>query len=827
MDIYKKNLYMELIVAAFFAITAFFFGPLEILLSQSGEFWFSVADVLPIIITSTLSVFGALMVAMLVASVIGKKALNIVIALISGIGLCLYLQGNWTFVNYGNMDGTPIDWNAYKTWGRIDTFIWILVILVLLLAIVLSEKTHIIFRYLFLGIIGIEVVTLGTLAINSIGTDGKAQFTLYGEGDFCLSKDNKNILVVVADGFDAVDLLPVFQEEPDLKEFFDGFTFYEDVCGTSLYSEESGITLLTGNQFEVGPSFKDNVKKAYQETNLYDLLKNNNYATYLYCEEKMVSPDIIDYVENASMSRTNVGDRGRAFKSIYKMVAFRYMPHALKHKFWYSTMDFSEFKDGNVRLYYNYDVYGFLEENGVRIDENNRNVYQFYWIHGPHEPANTDRYCHKVDNIVEKSNPLYVESQFEQTIGVVRLFTKIIEEMKKAGVYDNTTIIFTADHGWDIRPNPLFIVKPENAHGKLNISEAPLSMIEDYLPTLEYFITGENRADTIYGVPEGAERSRKLYVYDWNSDRTYNSREEVYYESGAFSSNIELGEVLGADDIAWRAIKGFSASEGTHIWTNGYNAELSVKIADTFNNLKMDMQYVTYHGKQPVLVYVNDVLIAKYIADGEETKSLIIPDDYIKTEELNLRFELPNAVAPSEVDDHSTDDRILALAFQTIRFEDSNEEMRESQIEKFEYYNLGTELKFSEKNDTAYDYVVTGLSYPESIGAWTNSNEVEMLFELEDYVDGDIDLNVNHIAFNEQQRVVVSVNDNEIQSYIASGEQNLTFIVPAEIIKKGVIALRFELPDAISPEQIGQSRDDRILALYFKGLSFKKHETSE
>lgn len=52
----------------------------------------------------------------------------------------------------------------------------------------------------------------------------------------CYSSNKNNIIVILADGFDGQDFLPVLEEEPDLKQYFDGFTLYEDTLGTSLAS---------------------------------------------------------------------------------------------------------------------------------------------------------------------------------------------------------------------------------------------------------------------------------------------------------------------------------------------------------------------------------------------------------------------------------------------------------------------------------------------------------------------------------------------------------------------------------------------------------------
>ena len=138
---------------------------------------------------------------------------------------------------------------------------------------------------------------------------------------------------------------------------------------------------------------------------------------------------------------------------------------------------------------------------------------KFYWIQGPHEPANTDRYCQKIEHVIKMEDEEYSDSQFEQTIGVVRMYTKLIDALKEAGVYDNTTVIFTADHGWDIRLNPCLLIKPANSHGELMISHAPVSMITDYMPTLKYFITGrKDYGNTIYELEENVDRER-LFIY--------------------------------------------------------------------------------------------------------------------------------------------------------------------------------------------------------------------------------------------------------------------------------------------------------------------------
>lgn len=77
------------------------------------------------------------------------------------------------------------------------------------------------------------------MAIGSAGKVSSQNFTLTGEGQFEFSSNKNNIIVLLADGFDESDFLPVLDEEPSFREYFYGFTFYQDTCGISLFSDES------------------------------------------------------------------------------------------------------------------------------------------------------------------------------------------------------------------------------------------------------------------------------------------------------------------------------------------------------------------------------------------------------------------------------------------------------------------------------------------------------------------------------------------------------------------------------------------------------------
>lgn len=674
---FRENLRLEFASSLLLSFTFFFFGPLEIMLTNPIEFHFSASEVTGLFFVSTLFCFILTMGIQYLASLGGDRILKICSSILGTLGFGFYIQGNWTFTDYGEMAGTPISWSSYSQWAVINTIMWISILVIVVYSINSKIRYLAVCTYIMLGIVGTEALTLGFLYITTINKDPEMDFTLEGGHEFQLSSNKNNIIVIVADGFDGQDFLPVLEEEPDLKQYFDGFTFYEDTLGTSLYSEESGITLLTGNQLNAGPTFKESIAEAYRNTDLYSILEQNHYDTYLYIrDKKMVSPAIGRQVANFSRGRENI-DKTAAFPELYKMVSFRYMPHIIKKYFWYSHTNIWEIKGDKSSLYLNYEMYDLIQNQGVIAEETDYNIYQFYWIQGSHHPANIDRYCHKVDQTILEMDETYADNQFEQTIGVVRMYTELISALKQADVYDNTTVIFTADHGWDIRINPCLLIKPANAHGELAVSDVPVSMIADYLPTLEYFITGEKDfGDTIYELKSEPERERIYYEYNVNLsgyDRTYDSiTERKISKNKAFSKDVKLGKELLPDDIMSHNESGFDDSKHTYIRTAGKETVLDFKIIEDFSNLQLDLNYETYNGIQPVKLYANDVLVAEFEANGREEKSILIPGEYVTDGNLRLQFYFENAVLPGELNPANKVRKKYALVFYSIRLSDAS-----------------------------------------------------------------------------------------------------------------------------------------------------------
>ncbi|MBQ9828115.1 MAG: hypothetical protein IJM62_05475, partial [Lachnospiraceae bacterium] len=349
--------------------------------------------------------------------------------------------------------------------------------------------------------------------------------------------------------------------------------------------------------------------------------------------------------------------------------------HILKPRFWYSSAEMDEFQGNNAYTWSNFDFIARIR-SGIKAREGNGNVFQFLWIQGPHNPVVMDRYAEPVEQrIYSLEDDRFSEAQSEQAIGTVRMFTELIKELKNKGIYDNTTIIITADHGWDTRPNPLLMIKPAGSSGPLKTSYAPVSMLEDYEGTFLYFVTGEDNGKTIFDIDEDTERLRPIYVYDIvKATREYTGMKTEYYKEGAFTLTYKLGEELLPDDIASHAVKGIAVSEGKHVWTRAGTSVLEFDISDAGGGeLTFEIKYGIYHDKQRYTVYANDVKVFEHTAKKPEKQQIAIPEGVVKDDgKLVIRFELPDCVSPHELG-KGDDKRELALSITSITISKQDE----------------------------------------------------------------------------------------------------------------------------------------------------------
>ena len=96
-----------------------------------------------------------------------------------------------------------------------------------------------------------------------------------------------------------------------------------------------------------------------------------------------------------------------------------------------------------------------------------------------------------------------------------------IEQLKKLGAYDNSTIIITSDHGTIDRPQMIFFIKEKNeTHKMMQETSAPITLNE-LVPTIVESL-GKDYSEfgsSIHDFNDGELRERTVYIRDFDESK--------------------------------------------------------------------------------------------------------------------------------------------------------------------------------------------------------------------------------------------------------------------------------------------------------------------
>ena len=139
-------------------------------------------------------------------------------------------------------------------------------------------------------------------------------------------------------------------------------------------------------------------------------------------------------------------------------------------------------------------------------------------------------------------------------------------------------------------------------------------------------------------------------------------------------------------------------------------------------------------------------------------------------------------------------------------------------------YQPGTIIHFGTGKDTGH-YLGSGWSYPEKGGIWTDATRSTIILPMKK-PESDLILNLQFSPFLvkntlDRQRLDIWVNGHHITNYTIStpGSQTIAVEIEHTVLDENIQILTFELPDAGSPYENGQSGDTRTLGIAVQSFS--------
>lgn len=534
------RLVYALIVSVFAAFTVLVVAPFEIVASNGSSLIFGVPDVwVPV-------VFAASAVAVIVAlllTVLRGRAFEIALLIVFSLGLGAYVQAMFLNGALPPADGVPVVWEDYQTITAVSAVVWIVLIVVPLVArhwfgAVCRGAVAV----LAVCLIGIQSVGLASLFVGpvahaddeSAAAPISSKSVVTEEGLFDVSPQN-NVVMFVIDTLDIVYLKDIMQDNPDMFDAMTGFTYYENTVGAMCPTRWSVPFLLTAQAPQSDESLGAYLDRQYADATFIPDLVEEDYSVGLYSDSiglDRLSDEQMAFMEQSTEnihpldSPSAALDKLGAVRVLWKSALYREMPWALKQPFWFYTDEINAgmvdraSADNLGSVAYALDdpaYYDGLKNYGLSVkDDGKAGSFKFVHLNGSHRP-------HYMNENAE--NVGYDNATFEQSyLGSFKIVGEFIQQMKDAGVYEDSTIIVTSDHGeWyytleglDRATGPVLFVKEpmskEESEQPMKVSDVPASHF-DIHPTVMDSIGGET--EKYAGVPVGdltAEPRMRNYI---------------------------------------------------------------------------------------------------------------------------------------------------------------------------------------------------------------------------------------------------------------------------------------------------------------------------
>ena len=377
------------------------------------------------------------------------------------------------------MDGGRQTWQGAQLW--INTLIWfILVAGILLLKTLVHKDIAKVYRAISIYLSLVQVVSLGFLAVttymkqDSAGTSD-TDWILSTEGALELHPNN-NVLVFVLDWYDEQILEKILEEDAGFLAPLDGFTYYPNATSLYAFTEMSLPYLLSGIEWQYDMGKDEYIDYAYNNGHVLDDIHDAGYDIGLYTHVQYITDTVTDKLCNYTQYRQYCQIRP-TMNLMLKCSKYQMAPFVCKNMYWYTTDEFAtlSFNDEFTMwaTYIDLPFWNALNNTGLSTERNAGSAgnFKLYHMYGAHPPQRM------TEDLVQTQDQSDYYSMMSQAKGSMKIVFEYIRQLQALGIYDNTTIIITADHGEN------YIYDPSRVRGldylELNKTSSPILLVKN------------------------------------------------------------------------------------------------------------------------------------------------------------------------------------------------------------------------------------------------------------------------------------------------------------------------------------------------------------
>lgn len=296
----------------------------------------------------------------------------------------------------------------------------------------------------------------------------------------------RNVMMIILDSIGTEVSLDALAECPDLKEAFTGFVAFTNNIGVHDFTEPSVPAIMTGKLFDRGvdddTSFHDYGFSALGEGSFLA-----DYTAAGIPTSFLPGSFMFGYSSTIASAKAN-DDKGPISGSVFdfrpdttppftlfETARFRLMPFAAKYKTLLMTFVGTRSHSGVKNESALYPILA-----AAPVDMNLANNLEIFHTDGAHSPFNVDRDGNQTSVSREDWS-----GHLDKTIWVFKNLANLFDAYHRLGIYDNSFIVVTADHGWmskihkqdldslHVRAPTLLWVKPIGSNSVFSFSDEP------------------------------------------------------------------------------------------------------------------------------------------------------------------------------------------------------------------------------------------------------------------------------------------------------------------------------------------------------------------
>lgn len=530
-------------------VILFVVGPQTVHSANPEEFSVLFQDVIwPWVIGAVTISWAALLLPGMVAALLSERATNIYAAVLATVGLLLWVQGTFLLADYGPLYGETLNLSAHD--GRIpyELALWGGV---LAAAVVFARRVSAAAGLLSLLFAGLQVAVL-LLPTSVSGASDRAQggWSAPPADIYKLSR-SRNILHIVLDGFlselfgEALD-----SERAEFDRTFSGFIYFPNHLGAFPTTKASMPAMLTGVAYRNDRPFDEFLSQTVERKSIVKTLAERGFAVRSITFHGREHPataragdEIVRYTIPTPYGTYEDYVRFTALQ-LFDLALFRHVPQLLKERVyneeawvWQSWYSGASLDSQRPRMARSSNHAAFLDEFTERLTaEEDAPVYEFIHVAVPHPPLVLDGDCTFVGHTRTSRRSYAAQSRC-----AVAVVGRLMDRLRALGIYDNTAVVLTADHGWRVPKRdhplaraespignlqnialtamPLLAIKPAAATGPVRISRAPTS-ITDIPATIADLAGLPARlfpGEPALRMPESADRQRTFAFHTWRN----------------------------------------------------------------------------------------------------------------------------------------------------------------------------------------------------------------------------------------------------------------------------------------------------------------------